>query len=202
MMASKPHHHKTKTSVQDIINSNRMMEKPVLQNTNHLFSISGKTASKPQIGEFRNTLCLGTKRGLEMSEKKSFGDRNFRIKTKRNSSIKDIKKSPQERLDLKNVHQIGHKKNTKSLKLDQENLKKMLMERMQKRYENNQEGISKRALETVDLYTKTQRHFRTSSHNFFDSKSNGKLSQKKIVKKRKSRRGSRDGSQRKIKLHK
>jgi len=54
MMASKPYHQKTKTSVQDIINSNRMIEKPVLQNTNHLFSISGKTASKPQIGEFRN----------------------------------------------------------------------------------------------------------------------------------------------------
>ena len=125
-------------------------------------------------------------KGFSVVNKKISEDRKIRIKTRRNASIKDIRKGSQERLSAKNIP-MTHRKNTKSLKFDKDNLKKMLMERMQKRYDSNKDIISKRTLEKVDLYAQTQRKFRTSSHKMFNNKSIKKFTQKRFHKRSRQR---------------
>ena len=110
-------------------------------------------------------------------------EKKFRIKTKRNPSFKDVRRASQERLQNLNPSAPIHQKGARSLKFDQGALKAILMEKMQKKRYESKQILPKGNMETVDLYAKTQRHFRTTSNKVFDNKAMvGKLSQKKFQK--------------------
>lgn len=73
-LPTKGMHKRTRSSVQDLLIQNQMIERPIIQNTNHIRGIGGQT--------------------LSLAAKKISEDNKFRIKTKRNSIGKDIIKFP------------------------------------------------------------------------------------------------------------
>lgn len=115
--------------------------------------------------------------------KKSSEDGRIIFKTKRNPSIKKVRRFSQDNIDPNKARE-GHRKNTNSLKLDQDGLKRMLMERMHKRYISTKDSVDPMAAEKVETYAKTQRNFRKSSKKVLTNRSIG--SKKKYWRKRRS----------------
>jgi hypothetical protein len=177
-----------------------MIDKPLLQNTNHLFNPAQARQKKASIGRIyfskRYLAVPNTKILIEANQQAA---KRFSNIPKRDGSIKEFRRKSQEPIEQLQTLQPGHRKNTRSMKFDQGTLKAMLVEKLQKRYDINQELVTKRALEKVELYG-TQQNFRKTPTKMFDTKSTGRLSQKKFVKRRKSRQGSKE-SIRKNKHH-
>lgn len=188
----KPSHLKTRSNVQDLILNNRILDKPIVQNTNHIMN-QGSIWQRPLIGKVFNVYdsCVAMPNTKAVIDMQSLGGKKFKLKPKRNGSIKDIKRVSQERLEAQNIIKPGHKKNTKSLKFDQGTLKQMLVEKLHKRYDLQQDLLAKRTIDTANVFS-TQRNFNVNTNKLFESQSQSSLGQKKFVKRRKSRQGSKD----------
>ncbi len=96
----------------------------------NIFAMPKKSASRPK---------LSLPKGRSAFAKKTIeGVNRVVLKSRRNSSIGRVERGSSQPA----IPEMGHKKNTKSLKIGQDDLKRMLMERMQKRHISKKEIVS------------------------------------------------------------
>lgn len=146
-------HHSTKganqkknSNPEGIVIPNRMIERPLVQNMNHIIPSS---------------------RLIIDSQNHSI--KKFKVNTQRDAPLQDTKRNSQERIETMQLVEPGHRKNIKSLKFNSGTIKAMLVEKLHKRYDLNKQLSNRRTIDKIEGVA-SQKHFKTTTQKIYDAK--------------------------------
>lgn len=145
-LSAKIANQKANANFEGIVIPNRMIERPLVQNMNHI---------------------IPTSRLIIDSQNHSI--KKFKANTNRDAPLHSTKRNSQERVDPAPLVEPEHRKNIKSLKFNPGTIKAMLVEKLHKRYDLNKQLANKRALEKVEGVA-SQKHFKTTTQKIYDAK--------------------------------